>query len=136
MSDLFHIDVPQAFIQAVFATMAEAHWHSFQVLTKRADRLALLAPSLVWPSNVWMGVSVEDQKHVARIQHLNTVPAAVRFLSIEPLLGPIRSLDLHCIDWVIVGGESGPNHRPADLAWIQDIRDQCLEARVPFFRSP
>ena len=133
MSDLFHVDVPAPFIQAVFRTMQQAHWHSFQVLTKRADRLAELAPKLSWPANVWMGVSVESAEYTDRIDYLRDVPAAVRFLSIEPLLGPLPNLRLQDIDWVIVGGESGPRHRKPDPPWVRDIRDQCLAARVPFF---
>ena len=133
MSDLFHVRVPDSFIESVFATMERAHWHSFQVLTKRADRLAALAHQLKWPKNVWMGVSVESEEYAGRIDHLRTVPACVRFLSLEPLLGPLPRLDLDGIDWVIVGGESGPNHRVADANWIREIRNQCLRARVPFF---
>ena len=133
MSDLFHGDVPEAFIQSVFRTMEQAHWHSFQVLTKRADRLAKLAPKLPWPDNVWMGVSVENADYADRIDLLRDVPAAVRFLSIEPLLGPLSKLRLWKIDWVIAGGESGPRHRKPDPAWVRDIRDQCVKAGVPFF---
>jgi protein gp37 len=133
MSDLFHQDIPDSFIHAAFRTMEQAHWHHFQVLTKRADRLAKLAQRLPWPDHVWMGVSVENAAYADRIDDLRAVPAAVRFLSIEPLLGPLPTLHLHKIDWVIVGGESGPRHRKPDPAWIRDIRDQCLRARVPFF---
>src|SRR5262249_28505137 len=133
MSDLFHDDVPEAFVQSVFLTMTQAHWHVFQVLTKRAERLAQLAPRLPWPSNVWMGVSVENAKHTNRIPYLRAVTAAVRFLSIEPLLGALPEIPLQGIDWVIVGGESGPNHRRVDPEWIRGIRDQCIRADVPFF---
>jgi protein gp37 len=133
MSDLFHEQVPEPFIQQIFAVMAEAHWHTFQVLTKRAERLAEVAPRLAWPRNVWQGVSIESGAYVWRIHHLRRVPAAVRFLSVEPLLGPIRRLPLDGIDWVIVGGESGPRRRPLDPAWVREIRDQCLAAEVPFF---
>lgn len=133
MSDLFHIDVPLDYIQEVFRVMEQAHWHSFQVLTKRADRLEMLSPQLRWAPNIWMGVSVESQKYGHRIDHLRQVPARIRFLSIEPLLGPLESLDLRNIDWVIVGGESGPGARPLDAAWALDLRDQCLSANVPFF---
>jgi protein gp37 len=133
MSDLFHDDVPEFFIRQVFAVMAEAHWHTFQILTKRAARLAELAPRLTWPANVWQGVSIENAAYVSRIEYLRSVEAAVRFLSIEPLLGPIPHLPLDGISWVIVGGESGPKHRPVDPAWVRDLRDQCLRARVPFF---
>lgn len=133
MSDLFHKDVPLAFIQRVFAVMRQAHWHVFQVLTKRAERLAELAPKLEWPPNVWMGVSVETQQYTYRIDLLRTVPAAVRFLSLEPLLGPLPNLNLEGIHWVIVGGESGPGARPMRPEWVTEIRDQCLAASVPFF---
>lgn len=133
MSDLFHKDVPLEYIQQVFATMEQADWHTFQVLTKRADRLEELAGELPWPENVWMGVSVENADSTWRIEHLQRVPAQVRFLSVEPLLGPIPELPLAGIHWVIVGGESGPGARPMDRAWVTDLRDQCLSARVPFF---
>src|SRR5262245_6384172 len=111
MSDLFHESVPDDFIVDVFDVMRQAHWHIFKVLTKRAGRLAELAPRLSWPSNVWQGVSVENERYTTRVADLVKVPAAVRFLSIEPLLGPIPALPLYGIDWVIVGGESGPGHR-------------------------
>jgi protein gp37 len=133
MSDLFHEAVPEEFIGSVFEVMGRADWHVFQVLTKRADRLANLAPRLPWPRNVWQGVSVESARYVTRVSHLQTVPAAVRFLSVEPLLGPIPDLPLDGIGWVIVGGESGPGHRPVNPAWVRVIRDRCLSARVPFF---
>jgi len=133
MSDLFHEQVPESFIQQVFAVMAEARWHTFQVLTKRAARLAEVAGRLDWPPNVWQGVSVENAAYVWRIRHLRGVPAAIRFLSVEPLLGPIRDLPLEGIDWVIVGGESGPRRRLLDPAWVREIRDQCLAEGVAFF---
>ncbi len=133
MSDLFHQDVPLDFIQQAFAVMREAHWHTFQVLTKRAERLAALEADLDWPANVWMGVSVENCDYTGRIDYLRQTRADVKFLSLEPLLGPLPSLDLHQIDWVIVGGESGPGARPMDRAWVTDIRDQCLAAHIPFF---
>ena len=133
MSDLFHQSVSVRFIEEIFFTMNQARWHTFQVLTKRADRLAQLAPRLKWTPNVWMGVTVENDQHVDRIDRLREVPAAVRFLSLEPLLGPLPELDLSNIDWVIVGGESGPGARPMDPAWVIDLRDQCLEAGVAFF---
>jgi protein gp37 len=133
MSDLFHEAVPEDFIRQVFAVMEQAHWHIFQVLTKRAARLAQVAPRLRWPANVWQGVSVENAKYASRVSNLQTVPACVRFLSVEPLLGPIPRLPLDGIHWVIVGGESGPQHRPLDPAWVRDIRDQCIDAGVPFF---
>jgi protein gp37 len=133
MSDLFHETVPDSFVRDVFNIMREASWHTFQVLTKRAERLASLAPRLPWPSNVWQGVSVENAKYTGRVKWLQTVPAKVRFLSVEPLLGSIPRLPLDGIHWVIVGGESGPKHRPVDPAWVRQIRDQCREADVPFF---
>jgi protein gp37 len=133
LSDLFHDEVPTSFIERVFDTMHRAHWHQFQVLTKRSARLREIAPSLRWPANVWQGVSVENAAHVARIADLQRVPAAVRFLSVEPLLGPIARLPLDGIDWVIVGGESGPKRRTVAPEWVRHIRDQCLDAGVPFF---
>ena len=133
MGDLFHKDVPDEFIHSVFEVMQTADQHQYQVLTKRAERLQQLAPSLPWPENVWMGVTVEDSNNVSRIDCLRTVPASVRFLSIEPLLGPIPNLNLNGIDWVIVGGESGPGAREMREEWVLDIRDQCLRCGVPFF---
>jgi protein gp37 len=133
MSDLFHKDVPIEFIQRTFAVMREAHWHRFQVLTKRAERLAQLDPELTWTPNIWMGVSVESAKYLPRISELRKTGAHVRFLSLEPLLGPLPDLDLTGIDWAIVGGESGPRARPMKPAWAIDIRDQCTRAGVPFF---
>ncbi len=133
MSDLFHEDVPAAFIQRVFAVMREASWHTFQVLTKRAARLAQLDAELDWPDNVWMGVTVEHWDVVDRIDWLRQTRAAVKFLSLEPLLGPLPDLNLAGVDWVIVGGESGPGARPMAKAWVEDLRDQCLAAQIPFF---
>jgi protein gp37 len=133
MSDLFHEDIPFDYLTEVFNVMAKAHWHIFQVLTKRSERLAMIASQLKWPANVWMGVSVETQQYTHRISHLRKVPSAIRFLSIEPLLGPITTLDLTQIDWVIVGGESGPRARPLNIDWVRSIRDRCLNAGVPFF---
>lgn len=133
MSDLFHKDIPLDYIRQVFSTMERAHWHRFQVLTKRAERLEELAPSLPWPENVWMGVSVETEKYAYRIDHLRRTPAKVKFLSLEPLLGPLPNLDLRGIGWVIVGGESGPGARPMEASWVIDLRNQCLAAKVPFF---
>jgi protein gp37 len=133
MSDLFHADVPLDFLQRVFAVMQQAGQHSFQVLTKRADRLRELAPHLPWPRNVWMGVSVESAEYTDRVRDLARVPAAVRFLSVEPLLGPIPDLPLAGIHWVIVGGESGRKARPMEMEWARDVRDQCIKAGVPFF---
>ena len=133
MSDLFHEEVPLSFVRKVFRTMEKASWHTFQILTKRSARLAEFAPTLNWPPNVWMGVSVETDDHLRRIGHLQEVPAAVRFLSLEPLLGPIGSFDLSGIDWVIVGGESGPGARPMDAIWVREIHKHCRRAGVPFF---
>jgi protein gp37 len=133
MSDIFHPDVPEPFIRRVFRTMEAAHWHEFQILTKRPERLRALAERLPWPENVWMGVSVENEDYLWRIDHLVAVPAAVRFLSLEPLLGPLPSLPLDGIHWVIVGGESGPGARPMDPAWVRAIRARCLDHGVPFF---
>ena len=133
MSDLFHDDVPVEYIQRVFEVMRRAHWHRFQVLTKRAERLVAVTPQLSWPSNVWMGVSVESVDYLGRIDHLRSTGAAVKFLSLEPLLGPLSALDLRGIDWVIVGGESGFRARPMDETWVVEIRQQCRQARVPFF---
>ena len=133
MSDLFHEDVPLAYIQRVFEVMRRAHWHRFQVLTKRSDRLAALSPKIAWSRNVWMGVSVENAEYVDRIDNLRTTDAYVKFLSLEPLLGPLPKLNLKNIDWVIVGGESGHRARPIDPTWVTDIRDQCTRAGVAFF---
>jgi protein gp37 len=133
MSDLFHEEVPLDYIREVFNVMRKAHWHRFQVLTKRADRLAEVAPSLEWTPNIWMGVSVESQKYVDRIDRLRTTGAHIKFLSLEPLLGPLKNLDLTDIDWAIVGGESGFGARPMLLDWVTGIRQQCLRANVAFF---
>jgi protein gp37 len=133
MSDLFHARVPVVFIRQVFDVMAATPQHTYQVLTKRARRLRRLAHSLHWPNNLWMGVSVEDAAVVDRVDDLREVPAAVRFLSCEPLLGPLPELALEGIGWVIAGGESGRNSRPMDPAWVEDLRDQCAAAGVPFF---
>lgn len=133
MSDLFHPEIPEEFIQAVFGVMGQAYWHTFQILTKRSERLLELAPRLSWHDNVWMGVSVENKDYTCRIEHLRKVPAAVRFLSVEPLLGPIPRLPLQGIDWVIVGGESGPRCRKVEPRWVRQIRDRCLAQSVPFF---
>lgn len=133
MSDLFHKNVPLEYIQEVFDVMKRAHWHRFQVLTKRADRLEEIAPFLYWAPNIWMGVSVESQKYVSRIDHLRSTGAQTKFLSLEPLLGPLGNLDLTGIDWAIVGGESGFGARPMLVDWVTSIRQQCLEADVAFF---
>jgi protein gp37 len=133
MSDLFHKDVPLGYIQSVFTVMKQAHWHRFQVLTKRADRLAELSSELEWPDNVWMGVSVETQKYVDRIDYLRMTGAKTKFLSLEPLLGPLKYLNLQGIHWAIVGGESGFKARPMKAEWVIDIREQCKSAGVAFF---
>lgn len=133
MSDLFHEEVPLSFIKSVFETMRQSSQHTFQVLTKRSSRLAEVAPYLPWPDNVWVGVSVENDRYVWRVDHLRQVSATVRFLSLEPLLGPVSSLSLEGIDWVIVGGESGPGARPMEPDWAREVRDRCLEAGIPFF---
>ncbi|QHZ55776.1 phage Gp37/Gp68 family protein [Brevibacillus sp. FSL L8-0520] len=133
MSDLFHKDVPDDFILQVFETMEKASWHTFQILTKRSDRLAELAPHLPWPKNVWQGVSVENESVSFRIEDLRKVPSHVRFLSLEPLLGPLDHLDLTDIHWVIVGGESGAGARPMQEEWVRSIRNQCDEQKVAFF---
>ena len=133
MSDLFHPDVPVAYIQRVFLVMEKASWHNFQLLTKRSERLLELAHLLPWPENVWIGVSVENSEYAYRINHLRSVPAAVRFLSVEPMLGPINRYSLNEIDWVIVGGESGPRARPMEKEWVIKIRDKCIARGVPFF---
>jgi protein gp37 len=133
MSDLFHDDVPLDFIQEVFNVMQRASWHTFQVLTKRSRRLRELDKDINWPSNVWMGVSVENNKYIFRIEQLRETHAQTKFLSLEPLLGPLPYLNLSDIDWVIAGGESGPRSRPLAEEWITGIRDQCNKAHVPFF---
>jgi protein gp37 len=134
MSDLFHEDMPIDFLHQIFDVMVNCPQHVFQILTKRHERLLELAPLLDWPANVWMGVSVENQKYAHRVDYLRRVPAAVRFLSCEPLLGPLE-LDLTNIQWVITGGESGPKHRPIDFDWVRSIRNQCIEADVAFFHK-
>ena len=133
MSDLFHEDVPLKFILDVFDTMNKAEQHQFQVLTKRSKRLAELSCKIQWPKNVWMGVSVENQDYTFRIDHLRQTGAHIKFLSLEPLIGALTHLDLTSIDWVIVGGESGPQARPMQEKWVVDIRDQCHRADIPFF---
>lgn len=133
MSDLFHEDVPFSFIEEVFGTMFNASQHQFQVLTKRAERLAELDDALSWAKNIWMGVSVESVDYTHRIDMLRETGAAIKFLSIEPLLGPIPDMALSGIDWVIVGGESGPGARPIKEEWVMDIKKQCVAENVPFF---
>ena len=133
MSDLFHVDVPASYIKDVFDVMHRAHWHQFQLLTKRAARIEELSPKLKWQPNIWMGVSVENEEYLYRIDHLRKTGAHVKFLSLEPLLGPLPKMDLRGIDWAIVGGESGPGARPMNADWVTDIREQCAEAGVAFF---
>jgi protein gp37 len=133
MSDLFQEEVPDDFVRSVFDTMRDCPQHTFQILTKRSERLRDLGPSLSWPNNVWMGVSVEDDRVLDRIRHLARVPAKVRFLSCEPLIGPLTRLPLKNIHWVIVGGESGPGARPMNPVWVESIQEQCSRASVAFF---
>ena len=133
MSDLFHDDIPLDFIRRIFDVMQRASWHTFQVLTKRAERLAELSSLLNWPDNVWMGVTVENNDCAHRIDLLRDIPAAVRFLSMEPLLSAADNMNLDNIDWVIVGGESGPGARPVEKKWVRSIRRQCQQVKVPFF---
>jgi protein gp37 len=133
MSDLFHDKVPLEYIKGVFDVMNSAHWHQYQVLTKRAERLEALSSELPWASHIWMGVSIENGDYLWRIDHLRRTKAHIKFLSIEPLLGPVGKVDLRGIDWVIVGGESGPGARPMDAEWVKDVRNQCLRAGVAFF---
>lgn len=133
MSDLFHKDVPLSFIEFVFDVMQRADWHTFQILTKRSSRLLELHSELSWPENVWMGVSVETAKYKYRIENLRKINAKIKFLSLEPLLGELGDLDLDNIDWVIVGGESGPGARKMEKKWVTQIRDECTKQNVPFF---
>ena len=133
MSDLFHARVPLGFIRDVFDVCQDTPQHTYQVLTKRSLRLRRVAEKLDWPTNLWMGVSVENADALPRVDHLREIPAAVRFLSCEPLIGPLDGIDLEGIHWVIVGGESGPRHRRVDEAWVRQIRDTCGDSAVPFF---
>lgn len=133
MSDLFHGKVPLSFIQSVFDVMRDTPQHTYQILTKRSLRLKRLSREIDWPTNVWMGVSVESTAALHRIDHLREVPASVRFLSCEPLIAPLPQMNLDGIDWVIVGGESGPGHRPIEPEWVRDIHQQCIGAQTPFF---
>jgi protein gp37 len=133
MSDLFHKDVPVEFIQKVFDVMRRADWHTFQVLTKRAERLEELSQQIEWPDNVWMGVSVENQDYAFRIEHLQRTGAKTKFLSLEPLIGPLRNLNLAGIDWVIVGGESGPGYRPFSWDWVGPIVTQCRDTGAALY---
>lgn len=133
MSDLFHEQMPLEFILKVMEVMREVNWHQYQILTKRSENLLALDPHIDWPENVWMGVSVENEKYAYRIDHLRETGAKIKFLSLEPLLGPLKKLDLRGMNWVIVGGESGPGARPMKYEWVTDIKDRCLDANVPFF---
>jgi protein gp37 len=133
MSDLFHDEVPTAFIKEVFDVMRRAHWHQFQLLTKRPERALSLKDDLQWAPNIWFGVSVESERYLSRVDRLRETSAAVKFLSLEPLLGALPTLDLLCIDWVIVGGESGAGARPMRSEWVHGIRDRCVAESVPFF---
>jgi len=133
MSDLFHEKVPFEYIQRVFNVMNRADWHQYQILTKRAERMEELSGRLAWSPHIWMGVSVENEKYLNRIDHLRRTHAHVKFLSVEPLLGSLGKVKLRGIDWVIVGGESGPGARPMNDAWVRDLRDQCLRSQVAFF---
>lgn len=133
MSDLFHEDIPDDYVAKVFDVMVRADWHTYQILTKRHERLAELAPDLPWPDNVWMGVTIENRKFVHRADYLRQVDSAVRFISAEPLLGPLEGLDLDGIDWLISGGESGPRHRPVKVEWLRELRDRCNDEGVAYF---
>jgi len=133
MSDLFHNSVPLEFVLKVFEVMNRAHWHTYQVLTKRSDRLRALDSQLPWAPHIWMGVSVESEKYLSRVDDLRQTNACLKFLSLEPLLGPVPKIDLEGIDWVIVGGESGPKARPMDPGWVKEIRDKCISSNIPFF---
>jgi protein gp37 len=137
MSDLFHKKVPKGFVDKVFDTMDRAHWHTFQILTKRSSRLRDYVNARYGdgkaPAHIWLGTSVEDGTKLSRVRHIRETHATVRFLSIEPLLGPVGKIDLKGIHWVIVGGESGPRARPMDISWVRDIKRQCLKSNVPFF---
>jgi protein gp37 len=133
MSDLFHKDVPTDYILQVFDIMNRANWHRYQILTKRSQRLQRLSKQLPWQPHIWMGVSVESQAYTFRIDHLRETNAHIKFLSLEPLLGPLENLNLHGINWIIVGGESGPGARLMRREWVVDIRNQCQAAGVPFF---
>jgi len=133
MSDLFHEDIPANYIQSIFEVMNNTPRHTYQILTKRSERLAELAPILNWSDNIWMGVTVENNKYLHRVDHLRQVDAHIRFLSLEPLLGPLDELNLRGINWVIVGGESGPNARPIKEEWVLTIKNKCVFSDIPFF---
>jgi protein gp37 len=133
MSDLFHVDVPPSYIAQVFDLMHRAHWHQYQVLTKRSERLLELDAGLKWQPQIWMGVSVENEDYLFRVDDLRKTGAHIKFLSVEPLLGPLHKIDLQGIDWVIAGGESGPGARAVDPEWIRELRDRCIQQGVRFF---
>lgn len=133
MSDIFHEDIPDSFILKMFEVMQKAHWHTFQILTKRSKRLADMATKLSWPENIWMGVTVENADFVHRLDDLGKVPAYIKFVSMEPLLGPISKFPYDKVDWVIVGGESGPKARLIEASWVIEIRNQCIKHSIPFF---
>lgn len=133
MSDLFHEQIPLDFLQRVVATINATPWHTYQILTKRAERLVQMSNDINWPANAWLGVTVERADYLHRIDLLRSVPAQIHFVSLEPLLGPLPGIDLNGIDWVILGGESGPGARPLASEWVRDVRDQCQAASVPFF---
>jgi len=133
MSDLFHENIPDTFIFQVFEVMRHANWHQYQILTKRSERMLAMTSKLPWATNIWMGVTVETQNYAFRIDHLRNTGALVKFISFEPLLGQIRTLNLNNIDWAIVGGESGPKSRQIEESWVIDIRNQCEVSCVPFF---
>jgi len=133
MSDLFHEGIPAEYIERVFDVMGRAEHHTFQILTKRHERLQELAPELTWHPNVWIGVSIENHRFVHRADHLREVDAAVRFISAEPLLSSLPNLDLSAIDWLIAGGESGPKHRPVKVEWLRELRDRCVDEGVAYF---
>jgi protein gp37 len=135
MSDLFHKDIPDEYISQIFETMIKANWHIFQILTKRSARLASLSSKLPWAENIWAGVSVETGQYSWRVDHLRNVPAKVRFLSAEPLLGSLENVNFEGVDWIITGGESGPRYRPCNEDWVKEIRDRCLEAKISFFHK-
>lgn len=133
MSDLFHEDIPTSYIGSVFNIMSRAEWHTFQVLTKRSARLAEFGSSITWPHNVWVGVTIEHPDYIGRLYDLQCISASVKFVSLEPLLAPLPQIPLNGIDWVVAGGESGPNARPMDLNWVRDVRRQCMDFGTAFF---
>jgi protein gp37 len=133
MSDLFHKDVPLEFIKKIFDVMSQAEWHIFQLLTKRSERLASLAPKLPWPENIWAGVTVESAQYYKRLDDLRQVPSEVRFVSMEPMLGPMSDFPIDDIDWIVLGGESGPGARPMEKQWVNEVHNRCKQNNIPFF---